>query len=76
MSWVLDRFQIRRYSSRINFDIDCPMDFHKFPFDKQVTAPVIALHVITITTAITIVITIITTFTIATITTMINLNHA
>merc|ERR550534_328593 len=25
-----------RYSSRINFDIDCPMDFHKFPFDKQV----------------------------------------
>ena len=76
MSWVLDRFQNHRYSSRINFDIDCPMDFHKFPFDKQVTAPIIALHVITITTAITIVITIITTFTIATITTMINLNHA
>ena len=20
----------------MNFDVDCPMDFHKFPFDKQV----------------------------------------
>ena len=25
-----------RYSSRINFDVDCPMEFYKFPFDKQV----------------------------------------
>ena len=25
-----------RYSSRINFDVDCPMKFYKFPFDKQV----------------------------------------
>ena len=33
-----------RYSSRINFAVDCPMDFHKFPFDKQV---VIAKEIMT-----------------------------
>ena len=27
--------QTLRYSSRINFDVACSMDFHKFPVDKQ-----------------------------------------
>ena len=25
-----------RYSTRINFDVACAMDFHKFPWDRQV----------------------------------------
>ena len=25
-----------RYSKRMNFDVACPMDFHKFPLDQQV----------------------------------------
>ncbi len=25
-----------RYSSRVNFDVACPMDFHRYPVDKQV----------------------------------------
>ena len=29
------RDQILRYSSRINFDVACSMDFHKFPMDEQ-----------------------------------------
>ena len=24
-----------RYSTRINFDVACAMDFHKFPWDRQ-----------------------------------------
>ncbi len=24
-----------RYSSRVNFDVACPMDFHRFPVDSQ-----------------------------------------
>jgi hypothetical protein len=27
--------QTLRYSSRINFDVACSMDFHKFPVDQQ-----------------------------------------
>ena len=27
--------QTLRYSSRINFDVACAMDFHKFPMDEQ-----------------------------------------
>ena len=25
-----------RYSTRINFDVACAMDFHKFPWDRQI----------------------------------------
>lgn len=25
-----------RYSTRINFDVACGMDFHKFPWDQQI----------------------------------------
>jgi hypothetical protein len=27
--------QTMRYSSRINFDVDCEMDFHRYPMDEQ-----------------------------------------